>query len=437
MPLDHPIPPQHKILIGLLVGAVAGLVSNLAARDSGGLGHFLHYVADPVGQVFLRLLLMIVLPLIFTSISLSLADFENPGDLARIGGKTLAIFLLITALGAILGVMPVRSVRPSVTIAAARQQELIAAYGLSKSAPPGGDESLGIGTLVGLVPSNIFSAASGGELTGVMLFAVMFGVALSRVANAARNVVVRFLDGVNQALERMVAAVMWCAPVGVAALIFSAIARFGYSMLQLLGLYLLVLMASLFIFQFVVLGILAWLLAYIRPFAFFRKSSLPMLTALATASSTATLPTTMQAASDEFNIVDDVVRFVVPLSATLSRGGTALFSAMTVLFLAQVFGIPISISTRIWLAILTTVTSLGVAGIPAGAVPMLNFLLNATGVPAAGLALVLGIEQVTGMVRTVPNVTGGMLAACIVGRKQQVAGRPREMSGGTKLHATV
>ena len=414
---------QGKILLGLTAGAGGGVAANLLWGKTPALTRVIIYAADPLGQIFLRLLLMIVLPLIFTSVCLAVASFEKPRELVRVGGKTLGLFVLMAASGAILGIVPINLTPSGTALESSQQKDFVAAYAI-KSEPQkalGEDEKLGIGMLVRLVPANIFDAAVHGELVGVLLFALILGAALSRVTSETKTPVLRVLEGLDRAMFLMVGFVMYLAPVGVAALMFAAAARFGFSMLRFLGQYLAVLLAGLLLSESVVLGGLAWLLARVKPAEFFRGSWLPIATAFATGSSSATLPTTMRAAEDELGVSREVTQFVLPLSATMSRGGTALFAVITVLFLAQAFGTSVTLTMRIWLAILATITALGVAGIPAGAVPLLTFLLAVIGAPQGAIALVLGVEQVTGMARTVPNVTGGILTALLIDHSEKRA----------------
>lgn len=417
----------RKMLLGLIAGAVGGIVANVICGNVVTLRHVIN-VVDAMGQIFLRLLLMIVLPLIFTSVCLAMARFEKPRELARVGGKTIGLFVLMAALGATLGIILISFVRPDSALDSAHQKEFLDAYAMKGEPEKAGEkEQLSILMLVRLVPANIFDAAARGDLVGVTLFALIFGAALSRVTPDKKAPVLRILEGVDRSMELMVAFVMCLAPAGVAALMFASTARFGLPMLRFFGQYLAILLSGLLLYQFVVLGGLAWLSARVRPVKFFGGSWLPILTALATGSSSATLPTTMRAAEDDFGISRKVVQFVLPLSATMSRGGTALFSVITVLFLAQAFGTTVTGPLRIWLAVLATVTALSVAGIPAGAVPMLTFLLAAIGAPPGAIALVLGIEQITGMARTVPNVTGGILAAVFIDRCEiRVAGPTKQ-----------
>jgi DAACS family dicarboxylate/amino acid:cation (Na+ or H+) symporter len=309
---------EWKILLGLTGGAGGGIAANLLWGNTIILTR-ITYVVDPMGQIFLPRLLMIVLPLIFTSVCLAVARFEEPRELARIGGKTIGIFVLMAALGSTLGIIQVSFVRPESALDSAHQKDFIDAYAMKGEPEKAGEkEPLGIDMLVRLVPATIFDAAA-------------------RVTPDKKAPVLRTLEGVDRAMELMVAFVMYLAPAGVAALMFAATARFGLSMLSFLGQYLAILLSGLLLYQFVVLGGIAWLVARVRPVKFFGGSWLPILTALAMGSSSATLPTTMRAAEDEFGISRKVVQFVLPLSATMTRGRTALFSVITVLFLAPVF----------------------------------------------------------------------------------------------------
>jgi DAACS family dicarboxylate/amino acid:cation (Na+ or H+) symporter len=211
---------------------------------------------------------------------------------------------------------------------------------------------------------------------------------------------------------------MAIAPLGVAGLIFGVTARFGLDVLQSLGMYVIVVLAGLSIHLFGVIPLLAKTLAGIDPATFFRRSRALIVTAFSTSSSNATLPTTIRTAEEGFGVPKEVAGFVLPLGATMNMNGTALFEGMTVLFLAQVFGVDLSITTQIVVVVMSVITAVGVAGVPGGSIPLLVMVLEMVGVPGAGIALILGVDRILDMARTVPNVCGDLLTSLVVTRSE-------------------
>ena len=224
------------------------------------------------------------------------------------------------------------------------------------------------------------------------------------------------LHGIGQAVVVMIEFAMRLAPYGVAGLIFAVTARFGFDVLQSLGLYVVAVLAALTFHQFAVIGLLARLLTGIRPGLFFRRARTLMVTAFSTSSSNATLPTTIRTAQEGFGVPREVAGFVLPLGATINMNGTALFEGMTVLFLAQAFGVDLDLGSQLVVVVMTVLTAIGTAGVPGGSIPLLAMVLVMVGVPGEGIALILGVDRLLDMARTVPNVTGDLLTSLVVTR---------------------
>ena len=415
------MPLHTRILLGLLAGAVFGVLANALWREAPELRWAVDNVAQPVGQVFLRLLFMIVVPLVFTSLALGVAALGDLSRVGRIGAKTIAFFLVTTALAAALGLSLVNVVRPGDALEPAVRTALLAEYApeASEKVETAAGSEFGVGTFVNIIPRNPVDAAAKGDMLGLIFFALVFGVALTRIPREASAPVLKVLEGISQAVTVIIGFAMKLAPVGVAALIFSVTARFGFDVLQSLGMYVVMVMAGLVIHQFGIIPALARLLAGVPYGVLFRKGRAMMVTAFSTSSSNATLPTTIRTA-EQFGVPREIAGFVVPLGATMNMNGTALFEGMTVLFLAQVFGVELSITSQLIVIGMSVITAVGAAGVPGGSIPLLVLVLEMVGVPGEGIALILGVDRVLDMSRTVPNVTGDLLTSLVVARSEGV-----------------
>ena len=414
------VPLHTQILIGLLIGAVAGVTSNAFWAGSPRLLWIVDNVANPVGQVFLRMLFMVVVPLVFTSLALGVAGLGDIRRLGRIGGKTFGFFVLTTALAVTLGLILANVIRPGDALDPTMREALLQTYSGEAAERVAISESneFGINTFVNIVPRNPLDAASRGDMLGLIFFTVIFGVALTRIPPKMAQPVLSFLEGFGQAVVVIIGFAMKIAPIGVAGLIFAVTARFGFEVLQSLGMYVGMVLTGLAIHLFVVLGGIAKVFGGFGPRQFFGRARDMMITAFSTSSSNATMPTTMRTAQEEFGVPREIAGFVVPLGATMNMNGTALFEGMTVLFLAQVFGIDLSLGTQLIVVVMSVITAIGVAGVPGGSIPLLVMVLEMVGIPGAGIALVLGVDRILDMARTVPNVTGDLLTSIVVARSE-------------------
>jgi len=412
-----------KILLGLVAGAGAGLASNALWRDAPVLDWVIDSVAQPIGQVFLRMLFMVVVPLVFTSLALGVATLGDLSKVGRVGGKSLGFFLLTTSLAVTIGLTMVNVIRPGDAIDAVVRAELLAEYSTQAAdkVEAAATNGFGVQTFVNIVPRNPLSAAANGEMLALIFFTLIFGVALTRIPPETSAPVIRVLEGVSQAVMVIIGFAMKLAPLGVAALIFGVTARFGFDVLRSLGLYVVVVLAGLAIHQFTVIPALAKLLAGIGPREFFGKCRALMVTAFSTSSSNATLPTTIRTAEQQFGVPRQIAGFVLPLGATMNMNGTALFEGITVLFLAQVFGVALTLPQQLLVVAMSVITAVGAAGVPGGSIPLLVMVLTMVGIPGEGIALILGVDRILDMARTVPNVTGDLLASLVVTRSEGLA----------------
>jgi DAACS family dicarboxylate/amino acid:cation (Na+ or H+) symporter len=411
-----------KVLLGLVLGAAAGVASNIFARQSPTLLWLVDNVAQPLGQIFLRLLFMVVVPLVFASVTMGVASLGDLRRIGRVGVKTLLLFLVTTAVAVCVGITLVDVIRPGDALDPAIRTALMAEYSAQAGEKVAASQEtrFGINTLVNIVPRNPLAAAANGDMLGLIFFSLMFGIALTLIAEEAARPVMRVLEGINQAVMVMIGFAMRLAPLGVAGLIFSVTAKFGFDVLKSLGLYVVTVLLALTIHQFGVIGVLARVVLGIRPGSFFSRCRALMITAFSTSSSSATLPTTIRTAEENFGVPREVAGFVLPLGATMNMNGTALFEGVTVLFLAQVFAVSMNLGTQIVVVVMAVVTAIGVAGVPSGSIPLIVMVLGMVGVPPEGIALVLGVDRILDMARTVPNVTGDLLTSLIVARSERM-----------------
>jgi DAACS family dicarboxylate/amino acid:cation (Na+ or H+) symporter len=271
---------------------------------------------------------------------------------------------------------------------------------------------------VNVVPRNPITAAAQGDMLGVIFFSLAFGVALALLPPERTKVLIEAVRGLGDAMIAIIDLVMKLAPYGVFALLFTVAARFGLDLLARLGWYIITVMVGLFIFEFGVYSVLVRVFAGWAPIDFFRRAWAAILTAFSTSSSNATLPTTLEVCEDSLKLPREISGFVIPLGATMCMNGTALFEGVTVLFIAQVFGIKLALSAQIVVMVTAILMSMGAAGVPSGAIQVLILVLEAVGVPGEGIAMVVGVDRVLDMGRTVVNVTGDMVAAAFVARSE-------------------
>jgi DAACS family dicarboxylate/amino acid:cation (Na+ or H+) symporter len=410
-----------KILIGLLVGAALGaLLRSVLGADHEAVAWLNRYVAGPVGQVFLRLLFMIVIPLVFASIALGVASLGDLRRVGRIGAKTMAFFFASMALSATIGLLLVHLVRPGARITPETREQLMAAYADDASAKvqAAATTNFGIETFVGIVTRNPVKSAVDLDLLGIIFFGIMFGVALTMITAERARPMVGFLEALNDITVKIVGIAMKLAPYGVAGLIFGVTSRFGAVLLQPLLLYVVVVLGGLALHLFGVFSLILRLLVGMSPLTFFSRVKAPMVTAFSTSSSAGTLPTTLATTEHNLGVPPKIAGFVLPLGTTMNMNGTSLFEGVTIIFLAQVFGLDLSLGQQILVMIMAVLTALGAAGVPAGSIPLLVGILGMFGIPAAGIAIILGVDRILDMARTTVNVTGDIVTTVYIGKSE-------------------
>ncbi|MCR4439546.1 MAG: dicarboxylate/amino acid:cation symporter [bacterium] len=411
-----------KIFLGLIVGASTGVLCNALFPDAPVVQAVQKYLSDPLGRIFLNMLVMVVIPLVFSSLALGVAQIGDLRQLGRVGLRTMVYFLTVTAVAVVIGLVLVNAIRPGDRLPQSTKEQLLATYSTQAAEVKGAAEQtqFGIQTLVNIVPRNPFAAIArpNPDMLALIFVALMVGIALTLVAKPRALPLIHLLEAINDVTIVLIRIAMRLAPYGVAALIFSVTSRFGYDLLSALAVYVLTVVAGLAIHLFGTFSVLVGLFSRYNPLKFFRKVETVMLTAFSTSSSGATLPTTMAVAQENLGIPQKIAGFVLPLGATMNMNGTALFEGVTVLFLAQVFGVPLSLTMQIIVIIMSVLTAVGAAGVPSGSIPLLIIVLGMVHVPAEGIAIILGVDRLLDMGRTVLNVTGDITCAAYVARSE-------------------
>ena len=422
-----------KIVVGLVAGAACGVLANALAGgawwmrwmhvDPAAAAPVVRWISDnvagPVGQVFLRMLLMTVIPLVFTSITLGVAGIGDIRRVGRVGSRTLAYFLISTALSAGIGLALVNVFQPGAGLPPEVREQLMTTYrAQAQGLQAAGTTHFGVDTFVNMVPRNPIQAAAGMDLLGVIFFSLVFGAALTLIPEERARPLVRVLEAVGDAVVKIIDLAMKLAPYGVFGLIFFTTSIFGWGILKSLSKYVLVVLFGLLLHGTVSLSLLVRLLGGLSPRVFWSRIRASIVTAFSTSSSNATLPTNIAVAEEELKIPPKIAGFVLPLGSTMCMNGTALYEGVTVLFLAQVFGVALDLGTQVVVLVLSVITAVGAAGVPGGSLPLLMVVLATVGVPAEGIAIILGVDRILDMCRTTINVCGDLTAAVYVARTE-------------------
>jgi dicarboxylate/amino acid:cation (Na+ or H+) symporter, DAACS family len=423
--VPRPWPLHTRILIGMLTGALLGVAAYRLFGDAPGLAWLVANVTLPAGKIFLRLIFMVVIPLVMSALILGVAELGDPRRLGRVGLRTLAFTVLLSTVSVLIGVTLANVVRPGEGLPEESRAALMEIIGRSKStlAPPPAPKA-GMQILLDLLPENPIEAmtrAFQGDMIAVMVFALVFGIALTTIDRATAEPLLRWLQAVFETVMKVIDFAMRLAPYGVGALLFTLTARFGFDVLKLLGAYVLTVIFGLALHQFITYSAVVKIFGGMSPRLFFSRTREVMLTAFSTSSSNATLPTTLRVAEHDLGVPRSIGNFVLTLGSTLNQNGTALYEGITVLFLAQFFGVHLTLGSQVTVVLLSILAGVGTAGVPGGSLPLVTALLVTVGVPAEGIAIILGVDRLLDMCRTVLNVTGDMTAAVCVARAE--AGR--------------
>lgn len=397
-----------QILIGLLLGAVAGpVLGDVAVR------------IKPLGDAFINLLIMVVVPLVMASLIVGTASLGDLRKLGRIGLKTVGYYVVATALAVALGLVAGQVFDPGAGMDADVKARMLSDYaGVTQEQLARVAEKPSIAELlVRIIPRNPFQAMAETNFLQIIFFALLFGVALTILSEQRRKPVVDVLESVNDAMIVLVKLVMRVAPIGVFALIAAVSAQFGYGVLLTLLKYVVVTIGTMVLFT-VSFYPMSLYLSGMSPAFFFKRFYEVMVFAFSTSSSNATLPINLQVTEEELGVSNDVAAFVLPLGATVNMNGTAIYQGVSTIFIAQVFGIGLSAGDLLTVVLTATLASIGAAGVPGIGMVTLTIVLTQLGIPLEGIALVVGVERILDMTRTAVNVTGDTACAIWVAKTE-------------------
>jgi Na+/H+-dicarboxylate symporter len=407
---------QWRIFLGFVLGLLGGLAVYSFAPDAAWVKPLIAYVTNPAGQIFLRLLFMLVIPLLFSALVVAIAEMGEIRALKTVGVQTLVYTVVVSAIAVAVSLATVNLFQPGAGVdpVAARAMIGDASAGAAGIIEKSAQAKTGVDAIIGLVPSNIVNAMSENDILAVMFFALFFGVGLLLVHTPRTETLKQAFEGVFDVSMRLIGLVIQLAPIAIFCFMFNLAAQFGWELIIKLAAYVGVVLLALAIQMFGVFPALLVLLAKKNPFRFFRETQEATMMAFATSSSNATLPTALRVAETRLMLPPRISRFVLTIGATANQNGTAMFEGVTVLFLAQFFGVDLSLSQQLYVMLICILAGIGTAGVPAGSLPVIALILGAVGVPPEGIGLILGVDRFLDMCRTTLNVIGDLVAATVI-----------------------
>lgn len=420
------------ILLGLLVGAIAGVICSVSLGSKNtDLVWFVENITQPLGNLWLRLLMMIVIPLVFSALILGVAGLGDVRKLGRIGLKTLGYTLVISAASVIIGLTLVNTIQPGKKIDKTTATQLEAEFGnaandkistTEKNITKSKEEAVPVITQVveRIIPINPFSSMVGDSpnLLHIMFFALVLGIAATMVPEKIVQPFLGFFDALFEISIKIINGIMLLAPYAVTLLIFSSIALFGLDLLTALMWFIVTVIGGLLIHALLVYSSSVYFLSALNPLDFFKKVRTTAITAFSTSSSNATLPTALQDSKENVGVPEEINSFVLTIGATANQNGTALYEGITIIFLAQLAGVDLSLGAQLSVAYLAILGGIGTAGVPGGSIPYIIVVLASLGVNPGLIAVILGVDRILDMCRTAVNVVGDITAATFVARSE-------------------
>jgi len=415
-----------KILLGMVVGVLVGL---LMTQFDGGKELVQDWI-KPFGKIFINSLKLIAVPLILASLIKGVSDLKDISKLSKMGGRTIGVYILTTVVAVSIGLVLVNVIKPGNSISDETRLELVENYSGDASkykvAAAKQKESGPLQALIDIVPENIFGAASENKnMLQVIFFAIIFGIGLILIPEKKAKPVKDFFDGFNEVILKIIDLIMLAAPYGVFALLAALVvespsidlfkALVWYAFTVIFGL---LIMVSFY-------NLLVWIVAKKKPSTFLKGISPAQLLAFSTSSSAATLPVTMERVTEHLGVDEEVSSFVLPIGATINMDGTSLYQAVAAVFIAQAFGMDLSLGVQLGIIATATLASIGSAAVPGAGMVMLVIVLGQAGIPEAGLALIFAIDRPLDMCRTMVNVTGDASVSMLIAKSLGKLHKPK------------
>jgi DAACS family dicarboxylate/amino acid:cation (Na+ or H+) symporter len=426
-PKKRGIELQWQMLIGFLIGLIAGLVVYTTQQDAAWVKIVTTYVTQPIGQVFLRLLFMLVIPLLFSALVVGISEMGEVRSLKRVGLRTLAYTVIVSSIAVMVSLAVVNVLQPGAGVDREVAASLLAAQEgrAGEIIQTGREQPTGIEAFVSIVPNNLVEVmGSNSAILSVMFFALFFGIGLLLTDTPNARALQRGFEGLFDVTMRLIMIVIRLAPLAVACFMFNLAALFGWDLLIRLSAYVGVVVLALAIQMFIVFPLLLATLGRKNPITFFKQTQEASLMAFSTASSNATLPTSLRVADEKLGLPRRVSRFVLTIGATANQNGTAMFEGVTVIFLAQFFGVELTIWQQVMVMLVCILGGIGTAGVPAGSLPVVALILAMVGIRPEAIALVLGVDRFLDMCRTTLNVIGDLVAAQVISAAEPHEGEP-------------
>lgn len=427
------VPLHWQILVGLVLGATCGLVARATCtseRASSVVQWIATNIGEGIGQVFLRLIFMVVVPLVFSALTLGVAGIGDVRKLGRMGARTALMTVILSASSVVIGLTLANVVRPGDRLGDEQRQKLRDEYGAKsqKAVEQAKNAKSARDSILDLIPKNplqeavgaIDGSSPGGGMLAVMMFSLMVGIAIT-LAPERTQPLIAVLEGIYDVSMVIIGWAMRLAPYGVAGLIFSLTTKLGVEILETLLWYVGTVLVGLGLHMFGVYSVVAMVFAKLSPRDFFGRISEIILTAFATSSSSATLPTALRVTETNLGVKREVSSFVLTVGSTANQNGTALYEGLTVLFLAQVFGVDLSATQQFTVVMMSVLAGIGTAGVPGGSLPLVVLVLQSVNVPGEAIGIILGVDRLLDMCRTSLNVTGDVLVAACVDRMERAA----------------
>jgi DAACS family dicarboxylate/amino acid:cation (Na+ or H+) symporter len=423
----------NRILIGLVLGAVAGTIVLVIGGFSPQVLQAAQWLSttllDPIGQVFLRMLFFVVVPLVFASLANGVVQLGELSHLGPLAGRTFTLFFANMAIAATLGLLMMNMLQPGERLGEETSAQLIAQYSGQAAGHVQSSETRPAVTPTAIVdmfmPRNLFGAFVGnqrgmlGEILPLILFAILIGAAGLGLPEERRHRMQYGLETVTELMTGIVHFALKLAPIAVPAMIFSVIVKVGFDIIIALGLFVIGCVAMLLLHLFGTMSLWLRFLAKRSPREFFRQIKDVLITAFSTSSSSATLPAALTVARDRLGIAPSTAGFVLPLGTTMNMSGTALYEGCVVLFVAQVFGVHLDLAQQATLVFLAVLSAVAVAAIPGGSLPLIAGLLVAFGIPPEGIGIILGVDRILDMTRTMTNVGSDLVTTAVVDAGQR------------------
>ncbi len=373
----------------------------------------------PIGTIFIRLLTFIAIPLVLSSLIVGAASLSDLSKIARIGGKTVGYYVLTTAFAITIGLVVANIIQPGTRMAPEPRERLMVEYQEDVQARIDQEIEVNIvEQIVGMIPTNPLNAIAQGEMLQIVFFGIVFGLLLTAIAREKAEPVIKIFEGVMDAMIKLVEVVMKIAPYGVFALIAATVGEFGFDILGTLLWYVAAVILGLLLHMSITYTSLLKLFSKIPVIRFLKEMRPVQLIAFSTSSSAATLPLNMKTSENSLGCSKETTSFILPLGATINMDGTALYQGVAAMFIAQVYGFDLNIAQQLTIVLTATLASIGTAPVPGVGIVMLIIVLKSVGIPEEGIALILGVDRILDMMRTVTNVTGDAAANVIISESE-------------------